>query len=185
MISIVGETRPYMKVVYDVYAGKRDVSELENLATKADELMASPQKKKGGLFSFGEVTTPPHSGTRVWFWRVILHLGAGTRRGVADELLQLAVPRAVGGGAGSAGGGEEVSAQGGGERVREVPRLHVVSRSSALQGQGVAVRRGGVTCPPLVSHKLNNTFVVLGSAPHVSPLMCIIVDPTLRGKATV
>jgi len=54
MISIVGETRPYMKVVYDVYAGKRDVSELENLATKADELMASPQKKKGGLFSFGE-----------------------------------------------------------------------------------------------------------------------------------
>lgn len=52
MISIVGETRPYMKVVYDAYAGKRDISELEQLIAKAEQQAAAPPKK-AGLFSLG------------------------------------------------------------------------------------------------------------------------------------
>ncbi len=47
MISIEGETRPYMRTIYEVYAGRRPVAELEALAKTAAATAASP----GGLFA--------------------------------------------------------------------------------------------------------------------------------------
>jgi tetratricopeptide (TPR) repeat protein len=44
MIPIEGETRPYMRAIYDVFAGRRPVAELEALAAAA----AAPP---GGLFA--------------------------------------------------------------------------------------------------------------------------------------
>ena len=47
MISIEGETRPYMRAIYDVFAGRRPVAELEALAQSAADAVAKP----AGLFA--------------------------------------------------------------------------------------------------------------------------------------
>jgi tetratricopeptide (TPR) repeat protein len=47
MIPIEGETRPYMRAIYDVFAGRRPVAELEALAKAAADTAAAP----GGLFA--------------------------------------------------------------------------------------------------------------------------------------
>jgi tetratricopeptide (TPR) repeat protein len=50
MIKIEGETRPYMRIIYDVFAGRRPVADLESLADKAAAAAAAP----AGPFSFAE-----------------------------------------------------------------------------------------------------------------------------------
>ena len=42
MIQIDGETRPYMRVIYDVFAGRRPAADLESLSQKAAAAAAAP-----------------------------------------------------------------------------------------------------------------------------------------------